>query len=629
MASLPAWGEDSEQLKAPLLTDPDARTFLFSIPAPRGLIVDRNGEVLARNRIIKRAAVLLEEVEIEDRDELAHYILDTATLVDAEQDVLLGNLDYDAIHDHLEQRPLLPLTISNPLTDEQVTALQESELGHALQIQTEYSREYPLGKTASHVIGFVTRNEPRPFGPILPQEPLWPRVAGREGVEFTLNNTLSGQDGILSVLFDQDGEVRKEQIIRKPRPGETLVLTLNIKMQQLAEEILAKHGRPGAVVAMDSATGDILALASYPSFDLSQFVDGISAQDFAAIQKEPGDPFFPRAFAGQYPPGSTYKPIVSLAGLHLGPIRGAVTLYACGPSLDISGRTFHNWNSTETGYYDVRQALMRSTNTWFYQAGINTGSGPILETSRQFGLGSAPRVPLENVATGNVPEKVVGNRAIANLSIGQGSLLVSPLQMAIAMSGISNGSYLAAPRLVLQTQSPPPNEHVTVVNPAVRASSLPYNSSDMRLVHQGMWGVVNAARGTGGRAGMDWPQVYGKTGTAQWTKDGEERTLSWFTGFVNAFNPRIAFAVVCEGGKGESLSGGKVAAPMAGEFLKTVYKSSSTYTVEVPDRPRSLPVVYYEPPEIPVAMPAVRGHQPPVNTGRRPSSLPFGWGVRR
>jgi len=626
----PVWA-DSERLKSPVLTDPDAQTYLFSIPAPRGLILDRTGEVLARSHSIKRAGLLFNHLEIENPEDTAHFALDMMSLLD-EEGVMLGNVDEDYIREHLEMRPLLPLIITKPLTDEQIAKLEESELASGLNIYTEYSRAYPLGSTACHVIGFVTREGPRPFGPILPQEPLWPPSKGREGVEDTMDEVLRGKDGIISVVFDDNGKIRKEQLIRKPEPGESVILSLNLKMQELAEKILAENDRPGALVAIDATTGDVLALASNPGYDLGQFVNGISQEDFHAIQNADGDPFFPRAYAGQYPPGSTYKPIVSLAAMHLGPVRGSATLYACGPSLTISGRAFHNWNTTESGYYDVRQALMRSTNTWFYQAGINTGGDPILQTSKVFGLGTAPDIPLDNVAAGNLPERVVGGRAIANLSIGQGSLLVSPLQMAMAMGGIANGSYLPKARLVLQTQSPPPVESVADVNMPKREHALPYNSQDIRLVHQGMWGVVNASRGTGGRASVDWPQVYGKTGTAQWTKEGGKRTLSWFTGFINGFNPRIAFAVVCEGREGETLSGGRMAAPMAGEFLRTIYKDADAYHVDMPKRPSSLPVVYYEQQKVPVAtLPSMRDFRPPVNRNRddRKPSFPFGWGVRR
>ncbi len=629
LAAIPTRG-DTERLKAPLETVPDAQPYLFTIPAPRGLILDRHGEVLARSRTIQRASLVLSELDLEDPDEASHFVLDTLSLID-DGEMLLGNLNYERLADHLEHRALLPLTFTHPLTEEQKTLLLESPLAEALRFETEYMRDYPAGKTACHVVGFVTREGPRPFGPVLPLEPLWPPVLGREGVESTLDDILKGDDGILNVLFEKDGEVRREQLIKEPKPGESLVLTLSLAMQKLAEKILVNYGRPGAVVAVDATSGDILALASNPGFDLSQFVDGISADAYAAIQQEDGDPFFPRAFAGQYPPGSTYKPIVSLAALHLGPIHGAATLYACGPTLEVSGRTFHNWNNSEFGYYDVRQAIMRSTNTWFYQAGINTGSTSILQTSKLFGLGVKPMVPLDNVALGNLPGDVAGNRAVANLSIGQGALLVSPLQMALAMGGLANGSYLPAPRLVLQTQTPPPTEKVVRITSTARGQTFPYRSSDMRLVHQGMWGVVNSERGTGGRARMDWPQVYGKTGTAEWTNEGEERTLSWFTGFVNAFNPRIAFAVVCEGKKGESLSGGKVAAPMAGEFLRAIYGNPKTYQEVIPSRPANLPIVYYQNPPTYQAIPAFRRYRPPVNTERRRSrsNFPSGWGFRR
>jgi len=485
-------------VEAPILSDPNTETRLFTIPAPRGLIVDRFGEVLAGNR--------------------------------------------------------------SEETDGKVIFL----------------RDYPAGESACHVTGYVSPQDPRKM-----EEPLWPLVSGRSGLEKTRDSDLTGQDGLLSVVYPPDGAPPRKQVVRAPVPGKTLVVSLNAKMQKLADQLLAKGGRPGAFVVMDALTGEVLVLVSRPGFDPNQFVPSISADAFAKLSQDPAQPFFPRAYAGNFPPGSVFKPMVALAALQ----GGASAYYQCGPSLTIAGREFKNWSKDDYGTFDVRAALMRSCNTWFYQAALDTGGANILSTARAFGIGQKPALELEGVSAGFLPEKETSPHGLANLSIGQGQTLVSPLQMAVAMCGFANGYFLPNPHLVRQVQTAAEHPEVLEAASTEPGSRFQYPAFQTQRVRDGMKAVANDARGTGFAAHLDWPLLFGKTGTAQWSKDGAARTLAWFTGFVEAREPFMAFAIMCEGAPGESISGGKEMAPLAGEFFKTVYGDPDTYRVTVPVRP--------------------------------------------
>lgn len=595
--------------QAPVLTNTEAESYLFTIPAPRGLIVDRTGEPLATNEVHEQASVRLSALQTKSVEEALLKISE----LHPELQIGLS----EQVKAHWEHRRNLPYAINASWTAQPETQYFETE--------KIYRRSYPHGSSAAHLIGYISRETNHLSGPIHSREPLWPLVKGRAGIEEAFDGQLRGSDGLLSVIYREDG-TKEQQVVTSPVPGSTVVLAMNLQMQQLAERLLAENGRAGAFVALDAATGDILAAASHPTFSPGEFVPSMSEAQYQALASDPKAPFFPRPWAGQYPPGSIFKPFSALGGMNAGVIRGLSTLCPCESSYEVAGRKFHNWSDKNEGWMDVRTALMRSCNTWFFQVAEKSGSLPILATASDFGLGAKPAFPLTGTSAGRLPSETGGAQAAANLSIGQGDLLVSPLQMALAMAGIANGGYVPKPRLILQIQNPPPQESVKMAFPVQRAVDLDYRSLDLRYVRQGMWGVVNRPNGTGTAARMDWPHVLGKTGTAQWSKDGEERSLVWFAGYVNSNAPQIAYVVMLEGESEESIFGGSTAAPVAGEFLRTVYADPDTYGIQIPssgayawdgpfqDYNRT---DFYSRPDLLRAQP-IEGQRPELN--RRPSS---------
>lgn len=576
----------------PLLSDRNLRVSHFRIPAPRGLIVDRKGRALTANRAVSRLAIRLNALsaaaDSSPLDELSAISAVKALLANLQTE--FPKVEWLAVSDrdiaqHWQHRRWLPLPITHAYADQEALAAVELASQTALTELTEYIRDYPGGEAAAHVTGYITATKPDQHGPVVDNEFRWPEVAGRSGLEASLEELIAGQPGEVSEVYDHHGLVVNRELHKSPQPGTTVVTTLDLAMQNRAHLALQESGRAGAFVVMDARTGDLLVLASHPSFDPREIVSGISGDEFAAISDHPDQPFFFRPVAGAYPPGSTFKPFVALAALDRRVVNGLATQIAAPPELNIDGRDFHNWNDQHEGNLDVRFALLRSSNTWFYQVGIHTGGPAIYATAESFGFGKAPALPFPGVAAGTLPERnTLGiDQAVANFSIGQGKLTTSPVQLARAIAGLANGRRVPEARLILQHQD---SLDSTVLHEVAQShhSMLGFRPYDLQLTHAGMWGVVNHDRGTGKGAAADPATVYGKTGTAQWFSGGGERALAWFCGFLPTADSALAFVVFVEGEVGEKIFGGQNAAPVAGEFLRDLVASPATYGVQFSDQ---------------------------------------------
>jgi len=589
--------DDPALRSAPIRSDRSLRTQLFRIPAPRGLILDRYGNPLAQTRATEYLAVNL--LALQPSGSLADAIAAVQTTLPEALGLEDPLYSLAELATHWEHRPHVPFPLSKPLTPEVANELRPLvDASERLVLKTIYVREYPSGIAHGHIVGYTRPSMPFQHGPVGDPENLWPRSEGVLGLESAFDEPLRGKDGLTSYVYTEFGQLHDVELVAPPVPGDTLVTTLNRPMQELAYRLLEKNKRPGALVAVDSITGDILAMASFPSFDPNLFVGGVEKSAYESLLEDPDNPLFPRAFQAAYPPGSTFKPFVALAAMDRGVISGEYTRLGVPPSVEIDGRSFRNWHTKHEGLLDVRYALLRSSNTWFYQAGILTGGLPILQTARTYGFGMDPGLPISSVS-GSLPEprNVAARQAVANLSIGQGEVLATPLQLCIAMAGLSVGTYAPRPRLVVQTQDPLTNA-VKTTNAPGKHAVIHTRASDRNAVRAGMWGVVNHSSGTGRAAAHDRPQVYGKTGTSQWSSGGKRLNLAWFAGYVGSDKPRIACTVLVEGRAGETLSGGRDAAPIAREFVETIYADTETYQVEITVEDPANPMERTSPPAL-------------------------------
>src|SRR5436190_17152847 len=493
-----------------------ARTLILDIPAPRGQITDRNGMPLAQNKLSYNLCIVFPTpLDFSDPQALGfarEKIDKAAKLIDRKI-----NISDDAILRHYRNRGIMPFEIAQNLTESEHKEVKEG-LPAGMVVRPVYVRVYPNGKVAGQVIGYTGKTGRNLDGIVDNHETLWPETEGREGLEQTFNEMLTGKHGEYKLTFDKDGRKTSEKLITPPVPGHNVVTTLDVRLQALAEKALDAKAKRGAIVIVDPNTGDILALASWPTYDPNAFVPSISAEKFKALQDDRDIPLLPRAFRSSYPPGSVFKIAVGMAALETGAVRPD-DLFQCVPSLEIGNLTFRNWKKEDRGALNFVRAFTESCDTWFYQVGIKTGAEPIIDWALRLGFGAKCGIPLRGEAEGRIPNdeymkathgRKLLNGDVANLSIGQGDTQVTPLQMAQAMAIIGNGGTFYQTRLVQQVQTVD-NEIVTAYQ--VRAKrTLELLSETREQLRIGMIDAVNGAGGTAHQASLDNVEVAGKTG---------------------------------------------------------------------------------------------------------------------
>jgi penicillin-binding protein 2 len=579
-ALTPSASPEEETIIPTFETQKLARTYILDIPAPRGQITDRTGLPLAQNKVSYNLAVSF-PTPLDFTD--AKAVSFTREKIDKAAK-LIGRtikISDDAILRHYHNRGILPLEIAQNLNQPEYEAVKDRAKDF-LVVRPIYVRVYPNGKTAGSIIGYIGKTGRNLDGIIDNHETLWPETEGRDGLEQTFNELLTGKHGEYKMTFDKDGRKTSERLIKPAVPGNNIVTTLDLRLEELAEKALAAKAKRGAIVIVDPTDGDILAMASWPTYDPNLFVPSISAEKFKQLQNDPDLPLLPRAFRSAYPPGSTFKVAVGIAALETGAVRSD-DLYQCLPRIQIGNLTFHNWKKGDQGALNFVQALTQSCDTWFYQVGIKVGADPIIDWSLKLGFGAKCGIPLRGEAEGRVPNdeymkathgRKLLNGDIANLSIGQGDMLVTPLQMAQAMAIVANGGKFYQTRLVRQVQSL--DQKIVTAYQEREKRTLDVSETTMDEVRKGMIDVVNGPNGTGHEGQLEGVEVAGKTGTAQWGPKNKERTAAWFAGFLPADEPRYAFAAVYEGDVGSKVHGGTVAAPMIADVFKEIYKSSET-----------------------------------------------------
>ncbi len=414
-------------------------------------------------------------------------------------------------------------------------------------------RNYPYGTLCAHLMGYVAevgeeeilarRGGPEPFFP--------GDLVGRSGAEQRWQDRLRGVDGKELFLVNARGTLLETVEFVPPVPGETLVLTLDIELTAVLDSALAAWGQ-GAGVVMDVHSGEILAMASRPSYDPNLFTGGISTENWEALSTNPGRPLFNRALQATYAPGSAYKPVVALAALKNGTLDRLGELKPCFGGLQLGRRYFRCWLEQGHGKLDLEHALERSCDVWYYQVGEGLGADAMARMARRFGLGSPTGLDLGFEMSGLVPDEDYyddryGRRKWSrglfwNIAIGQGELLVTPLQMARLYAGLAAGDYLPVPRLLQRTLGSEGDELVRPAPPA----DLSLNARDLQSVKRGLELVMHGTWGTARGSALPGLRTAGKTGTVQ-NPHGKEH--GWFCGYAPAENPEIAVSLIIEHGE--------------------------------------------------------------------------------
>lgn len=557
-------------------TQTNARTLLLTVPAPRGQIVDRNGYCMAYNKVGFYYSIQFPRWDDPLPKQILAYARQKIEYLNKRTPDMPWIIKDESILDHYKNRRWIPL-INPRLVKRSDWEDIQKEMMPGIKVQPTYYRSYPHQSMAAHFMGYVSKKtRTLPTGPISIGEPITIELEGRTGLEKSYEDFLSGKPGEINVIFDADGNKLSEDVRSNPVEGNHVVLTLEREFQEIAESALRSNTRAGAMVIMDVWDGDIIAMASYPTFNPNSFVPAISQKDYNKLIEDKRNPLYARAYQGQYPPASTFKVPVALAALEtdlVGPYSEFnCTAYWKPPG---SGRAFPNWHRSGEGMMNVRRALKRSCNTYFYRVADRIKAEPILSMAARLGFGSKLGLPIEGESPGMLPSheymkekygyRIVGG-ALANLSIGQGKILATPVQIARSMCAVANGQYLPKARLVKHIQDLDGN--ILEAFPVEKEGTLNVNPGNLKAVHAGMRGVVADGDGTGKRADIGSPRLVGKTGTGQWSAS---RNVALFAGFVPEVNPEYAFVAVYEGSPGQGVSGGRQAAPIVRSVFRQIY----------------------------------------------------------
>ncbi len=531
------------------------------LPGVRGSLVDRHGVVLADNRPSYNIVLYLEELR--QPGPWAKTVAHVQGLLQRLEAVLGAPpaLTEDDIRAHIRRSLPLPLVAWRDVDD--VLMARFAEQAHGLKgvdIQFDSVRRYPLGERACHAAGYVGRaeieqDEEDPYHYYLPE------MTGRAGLEKTQDALLRGRAGGQLLRVDVTGYRRYEANRLEAERGSDVQLALDMDIQRMAEEALGDV--PGAVVVLDPRNGDVLALASRPGFDPNGFVPAIPATLWKALRDDPHTPMFNRAAGGGYAPGSIFKPVTALAALGSGRAH-AGDVHTCPGYFQLGRSTFRCWYHSGHGPLAMRQAVERSCNVYFFHAALAMGHESLAAEARALGLGSRTGIELDYETAGLVPDDVWKRRAVrdawregdtCNVAIGQGALVVSPLQMAVVTAALANGGKVWRPRLVTGVRGPGEERFRALEPDLVR--TMPWRRVDLDVVRLGMRDVVQGAMGTARRVAIPGVEIAGKTGTAEFGRKDERKRHAWMIAFAPFEAPRYAAVMLVD----EGISGGETAAP--------------------------------------------------------------------
>jgi penicillin-binding protein 2 len=452
-----------------------------------------------------------------------------------------------------------------------------------VELEVMPMRYYPNGSTAVHLMGFVRQEVAHSGEEGIAFEDKTPVLVGKVGIESSFDEQLRGRPGIKSILVNNLGYRQREEVWSPSLAGQNVKLTLDLQVQKAAEKALSSVGVMtgptvrAAAIAMDVRTGDILAVASSPTYDPAMFLDKVGHEEYQRLLDPLLRPQLNRAFYGSYQPGSTFKIVTAFAALEANLIDPKQVFY--NPGYYMVGRRRID-DTAAPGQYDFREAFIHSCNSYFIEYGLRAGSQRIIEMGNRYGLGERTGVVVRGQETpGYFPEsgqrfKKDGSAWMdgdtANLSIGQGEIIVTPLQMAVMTAAVANGGKVLKPRVVLEVSGGEvPGVEAKEFPPEIVAEA-PLNPETSRLVREAMLADVSAKGGTGTAAFVPGFNVCGKTGTAQVRRTraeggGMDHT-TWFVAYAPFESPRYAVVVMVESGP----SGGAACAPKAREIFKAL-----------------------------------------------------------
>ncbi len=544
------------------------RVRTIQLVAPRGTVLDRNGMPLVENR--SAFNILLYRDARSNSEETRDFILEKLGVMPEDLDARLRRGNRMGLY--------RPLVVKEDVGIDDISVVEANRRDHPeIQIGSEPRRFYRYGKLAGHVLGYVgeVSDEELKSGSFPGSKP--GDLIGKAGTERIYNRQLTGIDGSKQVLVDSIGRevgVYKEQ---QSIPGGNLRLTLDLRLQRRATKLL--DGKVGAIVAMDPRNGEVLVMESAPSFDPNSFSARISAAQWKTLINDPDHPLQNRAIQNSHSPGSIFKVVMAIAGLEEGVLQESTRVFCSGSSV-FYNRAFRCYARQGHGYMDLESAIAKSCNIFFYELGRKMGISKIAKHAQELGFGHVTGLDLPAERTGIMPtpewkRKARGTQWYAgetiSVSIGQGAVTATPIQLLRAVSAIAMDGQLATPHLLLGLGNQFGGEDWKLRTVEIRPEFA-------RRIREGMWNSVNNW-GTGFRAAVPGADVCGKTGTVQVIGRERKRELAldsetlkdhaWFVGFAPKDNPEIAVAAFLEHAGG----GGVAAAPLAKEIFRAYFES--------------------------------------------------------
>jgi penicillin-binding protein 2 len=530
------------------------------VAAPRGILFDRNGLPLVDNRPAFTLSFIPRDMG--DRDTVLARLSVLLKIPLADLRTSLDRVSSDSFQ---------PVRVRRGLSLAEVTQVEErrAELPGVV-VEVESQRVYPTSTFAAHLLGYVRE---------VSEEQMKPGryrrgdMIGQSGLERVLDEYLRGKDGADRTEVDALGRPVRRMKSQEPDPGGQVITTIDRRIQEAAER--AMEGHAGAVVVMDPRNGDVLAMTSSPAFALDRLTGNLNREDWRRLVSDPRTPLMNRALQSQYPAGSVFKVVVAAAGLQDGSLTPMDRIY-CNGQFHLGEVTFKDWKEGGHGHVDLRSALVHSCNIFFYQAGLKVGPEAITRYARMFGLGSPPGTELGNEKAGLIPvvdwKRRRGGHAwqagdTVNISIGQGPVLVTPMQVARMMGAVANGGILWKPRLVQRVAA---SDGTLVYSTSSEATGhVDLSPVVWAFLRSALVGVVNDG-GTGAAARLPGVLIAGKTGTAQSIAKSDSargQDHAWFASFAPAQDPQVVVVVLVErGGKG-----GQVAAPIARRIYESIF----------------------------------------------------------
>ncbi len=549
------------------------RIRLKSLAAPRGIVYDRNGVIVAKN--IPSYILNLVREDVPDIDEVLTKI---SLSLQIPIELLRRNLQ-----SQLKTARFVPIQIHKDLTLRQIALIETyQEQFPGISIEVMPRRYYPLLSTGAHVFGYMSEITKAQLKKLPENKIKSAKIIGQEGIEAVYNEHLIGTDGGMQVEVNNAGrEIRTYPGQIDPKPGNDIILSIDSVLQRQIEKIMGK--RRGAVIVMSPNTGEVLAMVSLPAFDPNEFSQGLSVKRWRELRNDPGHVLNNKCIQGIYSPGSTFKMVTAAAALESG-IVSPDTEIKCDGFIRLKRTKMHCWKRSGHGYLNVVQAIEHSCNVFFYKVAMEMGIEKIKEYANRFGLGSPSGVDLLSELSGVVPDREWKLKRYKqewqkgetpNVAIGQGYLSVTPIQLISYINAIANGGFFVKPRIVKQYID---NESLTkigklepglnLLETKIEKREIDIKPETLDLLRQGMERNVQGEKGTGRRARSGLVAVAGKTGTTEVisskTRDkilkeqGEVaekfQNHAWFTAFAPVEDPMISMVVMVEHGSSGSNS---------------------------------------------------------------------------